>query len=129
MTVRGHLDTNPNHQNPNRDNNVGRSVIAGHFKNNVSDIRITGLKVHGKSYARVIKLVADGAVVDGVHIEGKLLDGLRNKTDAHNRVWKQIVLVAKNGGRIENCRIKLGAQAAKAKFIAEHGNVSCNHGP
>lgn len=123
VTVKGSLKVNINHDSPNTDNNPGRAVIGGSFQNNVNNIRITGLKIHGTDYARLIKIVADGSVVKNVLIQGELLDGLANHKDNKGRTWYAIVLVAKNGGRIENCVIDLGAAAADSKYHFIQGNV------
>lgn len=123
VEVFGSIKTNVNHDAPNEDDNSGRAVIGGVFQNDVSDVRITGLRVHGTDYARVIKLVADGATLRDVTIEGDLLDGLENHRDGKGRTWYAIVLVAKNGGKIQNMVIDLGDRAADPKYHFIKGNV------
>ena len=117
-TVKGSSRPNPNHPNDSR--NPGRSIIGGVFENNISNIRITGLKVHGTYYGHVIKLVAyNGAVVDNVYIEGTLLDGIENVDSEHTA----IVLIAEENSQIKNVTIDLGEEAADPQYHYIKGDV------
>jgi hypothetical protein len=111
IRVSGWTDANTG----NDSNRAGRSIIGGVFrgKREVSNIQITGLRVKGNRWGHVIKIIADrGAVIDGVVIKGRLLDGIRNAS-ARN---KAIVLIARRGGKIKNVVIDLGDEAAKKKY-------------
>lgn len=122
ITVNGSLATDDS-ELPNNDNNTDLSVIGGYFNKDNGNISLTNLKIGGTDYARLIKIVADGVVLDGIHIQGELLDGLQNHVTDAGQTWYAISLVAKNGGAIKNATIDLGNLAADPQFHFIEGDV------
>ena len=106
----------------NDDDNSGRCVIGGIIQNDTSNIRLTGLDIDVDSYKHLIKLIVDGATLEGVIIQGTVAKGgVFNCPE--NPSLKAIALVARNGGKIRNCVIDLGEAAAREEYHYIKGDV------
>lgn len=125
IRISGNIKPNINGRT-NSDNNVGRSVIAGAFNNNGSNIQLTKLDINVAKYNHLIKLVAgtesSNKTVKNITIQGVVRKAIYNSGGSGN--LKAISLHAKSGCKIENMVIDLGNEVAKTQYHSISGNVN-----